>query len=67
MILLQHAVTNSPNFHMLKKINVEHLRVGMHLEQFCGSWMDHPFWRNRFVITDPQDLLRIRANGASRM
>jgi len=52
---------------MLKKINVEHLRVGMHLEQFCGSWMDHPFWRNRFVITDPQDLLRIRANGASRM
>ncbi|MGB4467723.1 MAG: DUF3391 domain-containing protein, partial [Azovibrio sp.] len=67
LILLQHAVTNSPNFHMLKKINVEHLRVGMHLEQFCGSWMDHPFWRNRFVITDPQDLLRIRANGASRM
>lgn len=45
---------------MLKKISVEHLRVGMHLEQFCGSWMDHPFWRNRFVISDPQDLLRIR-------
>lgn len=45
---------------MLKKINVEHLRVGMHLEQFCGSWMDHPFWRNCFVITDPEDLVRIR-------
>lgn len=45
---------------MLKKISVEHLRVGMHLEQFCGSWLDHPFWRSRFVITDPEDLVRIR-------
>lgn len=48
------------NWPVLKKIRVEHLRVGMHLEQFCGSWLDHPFWRNSFVITDPEDLRRIR-------
>ena len=44
---------------MLKKINVEHLRLGMHLHAFCGSWMDHPFWRNKFVITDKKDIALI--------
>ena len=44
---------------MLKKISVEHLRTGMHLHAFCGSWMDHPFWRNKFVITDEKDIALI--------
>ncbi|MFT3848020.1 MAG: HD-GYP domain-containing protein [Propionivibrio sp.] len=44
---------------MLKKINVSQLRVGMHLKEFCGSWMEHPFWRTAFVITDPKDIERI--------
>ena len=47
---------------MLKRISVQQLQVGMHLKEFCGSWMDHPFWRNSFVITDPQDIVRIRAS-----
>ncbi len=41
---------------MLKRINVERLTVGMHLKEFCGSWMEHPFWRTGFVITDPSDI-----------
>ena len=44
---------------MLKKISVHQLRVGMHLKEFCGSWMEHPFWRTAFVITDPKDIERI--------
>lgn len=44
---------------MLKKISVEQLRTGMHLHAFCGSWMDHPFWRNKFVITDEKDIALI--------
>lgn len=47
---------------MLKKIAVEQLVVGMHLKEFCGSWMEHPFWRSGFVITDPKDLVTIRAS-----
>jgi HD-GYP domain-containing protein (c-di-GMP phosphodiesterase class II) len=47
---------------MLKKISVEQLRVGMYLKEFCGSWMDHPFWRNSFVITDPKDIELILAS-----
>ena len=28
----------------------------MYIEAFCGSWMDHPFWRSKFVITDAHEL-----------
>ncbi|MBI4740880.1 MAG: HD-GYP domain-containing protein [Betaproteobacteria bacterium] len=47
---------------MLKRIRVEQLTVGMHLKEFCGSWMEHPFWRNAFVITDPKDIESILAS-----
>ena len=44
---------------MLKKISVEQLLVGMHLKEFCGSWMEHPFWRTGFVLVDPKDIATI--------
>ena len=44
---------------MLKKINVDQLVVGMHLKEFCGSWMEHPFWRTGFVISDPKDIAAV--------
>ena len=47
---------------MLKKIRVEDVQLGMHIQEFCGSWMDHPFWRGQFVITDPKDLQKIAAS-----
>ena len=47
---------------MLKRINVTQLTLGMHLKEFCGSWMDHPFWRTAFVLTDPKDIEAILAS-----
>jgi HD-GYP domain-containing protein (c-di-GMP phosphodiesterase class II) len=47
---------------MLKKISVDQLTVGMHLKEFCGSWMEHPFWRTGFVISDPKDIQTILAS-----
>ena len=41
---------------MLKKIKTKDLRLGMHLHDLCGSWMDHPFWRSKFTLTDPKDI-----------
>ena len=41
---------------MLKKIKVEQLVLGMHIKEFCGSLMEHPFWRTGFIITDPKDI-----------
>lgn len=48
---------------MLKRIPVQQLRLGMHVHEFCGSWMDHPFWRGAFLLEDPEDLNAIRATG----
>jgi putative nucleotidyltransferase with HDIG domain len=47
---------------MLKRIHVQQLRLGMHLKEFCGSWMDHPFWRTGFVLKDMADLDLILAS-----
>lgn len=44
---------------MLKRISTKNLILGMYLHEFCGSWMEHPFWRTAFVITDPRDIERI--------
>jgi len=46
---------------MLKRIHVEQLRIGMHVHELCGSWMDHPFWRKGFLLDDPKDLKTIQS------
>jgi putative nucleotidyltransferase with HDIG domain len=47
---------------MLKRIHVNQLVLGMHLKEFCGSWMEHPFWRTSFVLTDAKDIDAILAS-----
>lgn len=44
---------------MLKRIAVEDLRMGMFVQELCGSWMDHPFWRSRIKLDDPAVLKQI--------
>ncbi len=48
---------------MLKKIPIQELRLGMHLHALEGAWLDHPFWRTKFVLRDLGDLERLRASG----
>ena len=48
---------------MLKRIAVQQLRPGMFIHELCGSWMEHPFWRLKFVLKEAADLERIRASG----
>ncbi len=45
---------------MLKKIPVAQLTLGMHIHEFCGSWMDHPFWREDFIVDNIDDLRKIQ-------
>ena len=47
---------------MLKKISVKQLTVGMFLKEFCGSWMEHLFWRNSFVISEAKVIEQILAS-----
>ncbi|MBT9568688.1 MAG: HD-GYP domain-containing protein [Thiobacillus sp.] len=52
---------------MRKKIKATDLRLGMHLDELCGSWMDHPFWRSKFVLTDAGDIRRILDSGITEV
>jgi len=52
---------------MLKKIPVAKLRLGMYLQAFCGAWLDHPFWRTKFLLADPGDLVLIRQSPISEV
>ncbi|HQO29005.1 MAG TPA: HD-GYP domain-containing protein, partial [Accumulibacter sp.] len=47
---------------MLKRISVRQLTLGMYIQEFCGSWIDHPFWRNSFLLNDPADLEALLAS-----
>lgn len=48
---------------MLKKIPVRQLRMGMHLHKLEGAWMQHSFWRSKFVIDSTADLKRLKDCG----
>lgn len=45
---------------VLKRIAVSELILGMYIHEFCGSWMDHPFWKGRFLLDNERDLQRVR-------
>lgn len=45
------------------RLPVKDVTLGMYVHELCGSWMDHPFWRRRFLLEDPEDLRRLRESG----
>ena len=47
---------------MLKKIPVSQLRKGMFIHEFCGSWIDHPFWKKSFLVASDEDFNSILAS-----
>jgi HD-GYP domain-containing protein (c-di-GMP phosphodiesterase class II) len=51
---------------VLKKISVAQVRVGMYIQAFDGSWMDHSFWKTRFVVDDNATLARVHNCGATQ-
>ena len=48
---------------MLKKIQIRQLRLGMHLHSLEGPWLNHPFWKTKFVLADKSDLDKLLASG----
>lgn len=60
-------VTDSPHEgrrgFMERRIRPDQVRLGMYVRGFGGSWLDHPFWRVKFVLRKPQDVERVRQSG----
>lgn len=48
---------------MERKIRPDQVRLGMYVRGFGGAWLDHPFWRVKFVLRKPQDVERVRQSG----
>ena len=47
---------------MLKRIATSDVKLGMYLHSMEGAWLSHPFWRTRFVLADPADLVALKAS-----
>jgi putative nucleotidyltransferase with HDIG domain len=54
-------------FLVLKRIAVADLCLGMFINEFCGSWMEHPFWKAKFVLDNHKDLQRIIDSGVDEV
>lgn len=48
---------------MIKTISAKQLTMGMYVHELSCSWVNHPFARNQFKITDIKDLKKIHETG----
>jgi HD-GYP domain-containing protein (c-di-GMP phosphodiesterase class II) len=46
---------------MLKKVDSSQLKVGMFIHDLDCGWMEHPFVRNRFLLTTEEEIMKIRS------
>lgn len=51
---------------MLKKIAIDQLRLGMYVHKLDSRWLEHPFWKSRFVLESTADLQRLRGSGLAQ-
>ncbi|MEO6148380.1 MAG: HD-GYP domain-containing protein [Sulfuriferula sp.] len=52
---------------MLKKIKIRDARLGMYIHEICGSWMDHPFWKKSFLLSEQADFNTLAQCGVKEM
>jgi hypothetical protein len=47
----------------LKRISVDELKVGMFIVNLGRSWLAHPFLRNQFAVTSPNQIKKLKKSG----
>lgn len=52
---------------MLHDIPADELRVGMYVVGFDRAWLDVPFWRRRFAVSNEAALRRVLDSGVTRV
>lgn len=45
---------------MLRKVQRDEVRIGMFIHAIEAPWFDHPFWRKKFLLTEADDLSKLR-------
>ncbi|RZT42199.1 HD-GYP domain-containing protein [Cupriavidus agavae] len=46
---------------MLRRIKAEQLQIGMFVARLGGPWINHPFWRSRFLVSSDEQVEQIQA------
>ena len=46
---------------MLRRIKAEQLQVGMFVARLGGPWINHPFWRSRFLVNSDEQIEQVLA------
>ena len=46
---------------MLRRIKAEQLQIGMFVARLGGPWINHPFWRSRFLVTSDEQVEQIQS------
>lgn len=49
-----------------KWIDINDLTLGMFIVKLGGVWVDHPFWKSRFLLTNEEDLRLLQNAGLNR-
>lgn len=44
------------------RVRKEDLRLGMFIQSLEGSWFSHPFWKSKFLLTEPDDLRALQSS-----
>lgn len=52
---------------MLVRVATEELQLGMYIHAIEGSWIDHPFWRSRFLLTEQAQLDKVIASDVAHV
>ncbi len=48
---------------MLHRIETGQIELGMYIHSLDGSWLQHSFWRSRFLVDDREQIERLIASG----
>ena len=43
------------------RVRKEDLRLGMYIQSLEGSWFNHPFWKNKFLLEEMDDLRALQS------
>ena len=50
---------------MLRRVARDDVKVGMFIHAMEGSWLHHPFWRRRFLLTEIDDLTALQESAVA--
>lgn len=45
---------------MIKKIAISEVRLGMYIHKISENWMQHPFWKSAFLLSEQADLEKLK-------